>query len=68
MTPNGTAIRAIRTASGIGLRVLALRAGRHRSFLSRVERGLAGASDDTLRAVADALGVEVGAITREDSP
>ncbi|MFJ8437642.1 helix-turn-helix domain-containing protein [Kitasatospora griseola] len=65
MTPNGTAIRSLRTASKVSLRQLALRTGRHRSFLSRVERGLAGASDETINSIAYALNVPAAAITRE---
>lgn len=66
MTPNSEAIRAIRQAKGISLRQLAHAAGRHRSFVSRVERGLAGASEESLRRLAAALAVSPEAITREE--
>ncbi|MFG2913294.1 helix-turn-helix domain-containing protein [Kitasatospora sp. NPDC048298] len=68
MTPNGTAIRTIRAACNVSLRELALRTGRDRSFLSRVERGLAGASEETIRAIAAALAVPVAALNREEQP
>jgi transcriptional regulator with XRE-family HTH domain len=66
VTPNGAAIRAIRQAQGLGLRVIASRIGKDRGFLSRVERGLAGASDQTLQDIAAALGAPVQAIIREE--
>ncbi|MFJ5070190.1 helix-turn-helix domain-containing protein [Kitasatospora sp. NPDC088556] len=68
MTPNGTAIRTLRTACNVSLRELALRTGRDRSFLSRIERGLAGASDETIRTIAKALNVPTAAINREEQP
>lgn len=66
MTPNGTAIRAIRESKGISLRQLAGATGLHRSFISRVERGLSNASADSLRGIAAALAVSTKAITREE--
>jgi transcriptional regulator with XRE-family HTH domain len=66
VTPNGTAMRAIREAKGISLRQLAGATGLHRSFISRVERGLSGAGDDSLRGIAAALAVSTKAITREE--
>ncbi|MFG3228166.1 helix-turn-helix domain-containing protein [Kitasatospora sp. NPDC048194] len=69
VTPNGTAIRALRTACNVSLRELALRTGRDRSHLSRVERGLAGASEETIRAIAAALGLpNAAALNREEQP
>jgi transcriptional regulator with XRE-family HTH domain len=40
--------------------------GVDRGHLSRLERGLAGASDDTIRRCAHALGVPVAAITHDN--
>jgi len=68
VTPNGTAIRTFRNACNVSLRELAVRTGRDRSFLSRVERGLSGASDTTIRDIAHALQVPVAAINREEEP
>ena len=42
----------------MGLRQLASLSGIHRSHLSRAERGLAGLSEDNIRAIAQALHVE----------
>ncbi|WP_158515453.1 helix-turn-helix domain-containing protein [Kitasatospora sp. MBT63] len=67
MTPNGTAIRAFREARKLSIRGLAARISRDPSHLSRIERGLAGASETTLRTVAAALDVPVAAINREES-
>jgi transcriptional regulator with XRE-family HTH domain len=68
VTPNGTAIRSIRQAHGVSLRTLSARVGRDRGFLSKVERGLQGASESTLREIAAALNVPVAAINREEQP
>ncbi|MGE7432788.1 helix-turn-helix domain-containing protein [Kitasatospora sp. NPDC001175] len=68
MTPNGTAIRAIRKAQKLSLREVAARTSRDAGFLSRVERGESGASEDTLRRIAAALTVPVAAINREEQP
>lgn len=64
VTPNGTAIRAIRREQGLLLRDIAHRTGLSVGYLSRLERGEAGASDDTLRRIADALGVDPADLTR----
>ncbi|MFD9124908.1 helix-turn-helix domain-containing protein [Kitasatospora sp. NPDC059571] len=66
MTPNGAAIRTVRKAQGLGLRMVAFRIGKDRGFLSKVERGLAGASDRTLRDIAVVLDVPLQAIIREE--
>jgi transcriptional regulator with XRE-family HTH domain len=66
VTPNGTAIRAFRGVRQMSLRTLATKTGRDRGFLSLVERGRAGASEDTVRAIADALQIPVAAINREE--
>lgn len=62
MTPNGTAIRTIRRAKNLTLRGIARAIDRQPSHLSRLERGLAGASDETVERIAQALGVPVDAI------
>jgi transcriptional regulator with XRE-family HTH domain len=66
VTPNGTAIRALRTALKLGIRVVEQRTGLDRSFLSRLERGERGATEDQLRAIARAMDVPVAAINREE--
>lgn len=63
MRPNGTAIREFRGLKNMSLRVLASQTGRDRSHLSRLERGIAGASDETVKRIATALGVPIAAIT-----
>ncbi|MGW4648108.1 helix-turn-helix domain-containing protein [Kitasatospora sp. NPDC004289] len=68
VTPNGSAIRSLREAHGVSLRQLSALTGRDRGFLSRLERGLTGASDQTLRGIAVALNVPVAAINREEAP
>lgn len=62
MTANGTAIRSIREAQNLSLRGLARATDRQPSHISRLERGLCGASDDTVERIASALGVPVEAI------
>ncbi|MFF2612656.1 helix-turn-helix domain-containing protein [Kitasatospora sp. NPDC058046] len=68
VTPNGTAIRALREARKLSIRELARLAARDPSHLSRIERGLAGASQSALRQIAVALEVPVAAINREEAP
>lgn len=69
MTPNGTAIRAIRVVRRISLRELARLTGLDRGHLSRLERGLAGASEGSLHRIATALQVPVDDLVRaEDDP
>ena len=53
----GTRLRAIRIARRRTLREVAERAGLSESFLSQVERGRASASIESLRKIADGLGV-----------
>ncbi|WP_158516438.1 helix-turn-helix domain-containing protein [Kitasatospora sp. MBT66] len=67
MTPNGTAIRAFRKAKKLSIRGLALLISRDPSHISRIERGLAGASETALRQIAGALDVPVAAINREEA-
>lgn len=64
--PNGIAIRELRKARKISLPVLAERIGRDRGHLSRLERGQAGASDETVRRIAAALEVPTDAITHKE--
>jgi transcriptional regulator with XRE-family HTH domain len=66
VTPNGTAIRALRRALKLGIRAVEQRTGLDRGFLSRVERGQRGASDEELRLIAKAMDVPVAAINREE--
>lgn len=65
MRPNGAAIRHIREARGHSLRRLAGLIDRSPGYLSRIERNLQDAGEDTLRRIADALDVPIGAIARE---
>ncbi|MEU1778165.1 MULTISPECIES: helix-turn-helix domain-containing protein [Streptomyces] len=65
--PNGSAIRAIRAAQHLSLRTLASQTDRDRGHLSRLERGQAGASEETIRRIAQALGVPLSAITHEET-
>ncbi|WP_329131416.1 helix-turn-helix domain-containing protein [Streptomyces sp. NBC_01476] len=67
MTLNGDAVRALREAQKLSLRKLACLTGRHRSHLSRIERGLAGASSETEERIARALGVPEAAITHKET-
>lgn len=62
MTPNGTLIRAIRRAQNLSVRGLARATDRQPSQISRLERGLCGASDVTVTRIAAALRVPVDAI------
>lgn len=55
----GVQIRALRAATGTSGGALATRAGVSRSMLSRVERGLASPSVETLERIARAMGVSV---------
>ncbi|MFF3619990.1 helix-turn-helix domain-containing protein [Streptomyces sp. NPDC002467] len=67
MRPNGQAIREIRRAKNIGLRMLQEMTGLNRGYLSRLERGHIHESDDEqVRKVAIALHVALQAITHEE--
>jgi transcriptional regulator with XRE-family HTH domain len=68
MKVNGQAIRAIRCAKGLNIREAATAAGLSFAYLSRVETGLKGASEETIQRVASALDVPVGAISYPDPP
>ena len=64
MAPNGTAIKAIRQVQSLSLRDLADLAQTSASQLSRIERGKAGAGEDLICRLADALAVPVSDITQ----
>lgn len=67
MRPNGDAIRAIRRAQNLGLRVLQEMTGLNRGYLSRLERGhIREPDEDHIRTVADALNVAPEAITHQE--
>ena len=55
---NGSTLRAVREAHGLGLRDVAERAAVDQGQLSRVERGLSGLSVDSLARVAGVLGLD----------
>jgi transcriptional regulator with XRE-family HTH domain len=63
MKPHGPAIRAIREAKGIGIRQLAAMSGLDRGYLSRVETGDVGASEETIQRIADSLDVAIEAVS-----
>jgi transcriptional regulator with XRE-family HTH domain len=63
MTANGQRIRELREGQSLGIRTLAQRAGVHRSHLSRLERGIKGASPELLHKIAGALAVPMAEIT-----
>ncbi|MFE6408475.1 helix-turn-helix domain-containing protein [Streptomyces sp. NPDC057837] len=67
MTPNGTALRALRQVQSLSQRDLARLAGTTASQISRIERGEIGEpGEELLRRLADALSVPVDDITRGD--
>jgi transcriptional regulator with XRE-family HTH domain len=59
------AMMALRTARKVSLRDMQVRTGLDRGHLSPLERGLVGASDDTIRRYAQALDVPTAAITHD---
>jgi len=63
LRPNGAAMQALRTARKVSLREMHVLIGRDPGHLSRLERGLAGASAETIRRYAGALSVPTAAIT-----
>lgn len=71
MAVNGGAIRAIREGRGVSQTALAARVGLSPSALSRIETGQRGrrylADPSVLNRIADALGVTVAAITRDEA-
>ncbi|WP_371933932.1 helix-turn-helix domain-containing protein [Streptomyces sp. KL115B] len=69
VTPNGDAIRAIRTAKQLSIRALALRTGLNRGYLSRLERGLiAHPGESKVALIAAAMQVSTSAITHKETP
>ncbi|MGW2837369.1 helix-turn-helix domain-containing protein [Streptomyces sp. NPDC001493] len=69
MRPNGQAIRAIREARRLSLRVMQQRTGLDRGYLSRMERNLIrNPADAPVLTIATALDVTPDAITHEELP
>lgn len=64
VTTNGMEIRRIRKRSGIKLCVLAARAGISEGYLCNIEKGNRQGAPDTVLRIANALGVDIDAITR----
>ena len=60
---NGPSIRAIRELLGVSISAFAPRCGVSQGYLSRVELGDKQPSPTALRAIADALGVPLDAIS-----
>ncbi len=58
----GQRVKELRLASGTSQEAFADRSGFARSYMSRVERGVANPSLDAIQVLADALGVEVVAL------
>ena len=56
----GQNIKALRLASGISQESFADKCGFARSYMSRIERGVANPSIDAIQVLADALGVDAG--------
>lgn len=69
VTPNGEAIKAIRTAQKLSIRALSLRTGLNRGYLSRLERGLiAHPGESKVALIATAMQVSTSAITHKETP
>ena len=69
VTPNGDAIKAIRTAQKLSIRALSLRTGLNRGYLSRLERGLiARPGESKVALIASAMQVSTSAITHKETP
>lgn len=66
MTPNGTAIRALREVQRLSIRKLAGLAGLSPSTLSRIESGDLGASHETLSRLAEVLSAPVQDLAHGD--
>jgi transcriptional regulator with XRE-family HTH domain len=58
----GTRLRELREERSLSLKVLATKAGVSESFVSQVERGSANPSVASLRKLAEALGMSIGAL------
>ncbi|MFG2400708.1 helix-turn-helix domain-containing protein [Streptomyces lydicus] len=68
MTPNGSAIRAIREAQKLSIRALSNRTGLNRGYLSRLERGLIrDPAHERVEAIAQAMRVPTDAITHKET-
>ena len=67
VTPYGEAIRKCRERQGLSLPDLAARIGRHPQSLRHLELGSRKASVVLINQIANALGVDPGAITKEVS-
>lgn len=65
MEINRHSLRAIRELKGITVSALAAQAGIKQAHLSNVELGYRRASDEVIKALADSLGVDQLAITRD---
>lgn len=69
VTPNGDAIKAIRTAQKLSIRALSLRTGLNRGYLSRLERGLiTHPGEGKVALIATAMQVSTSAITHKETP
>lgn len=60
----GNTVRRLREKQGISQEELADRSGLHRTYISGVERGVRNPTVVVLEKVADALGVELSALTK----
>jgi transcriptional regulator with XRE-family HTH domain len=60
----GEEMRALRERAGLSQEELAFRCGRHRTFVSAVERGKNAASLTTIWAIAGVLGVPASELLR----
>jgi len=60
----GNNVRRLREKQGVSQEELAARAGLHRTYISGVERGVRNPTIVVLEKVADALGVELAALTK----
>jgi transcriptional regulator with XRE-family HTH domain len=60
----GQVIRDLRTKAGMSQEALSFACGRHRTYVSLIERGKNSPSINTLWVLADALGVAPSAVIR----
>jgi transcriptional regulator with XRE-family HTH domain len=60
----GNNVRRLREKQGVSQEELAARAELHRTYISGVERGVRNPTIVVLEKVADALGVELSALTK----
>lgn len=61
----GEVLRELRTAAGLSQEALAHECGRHRTYISMLERGINRPSLDTVFLLADALGVRASDLVRK---